>query len=565
MSIRRLLSGRSLAWGGLFGLALTCVAVQGHAADFPTNPKALTKPEPATSDTYFDAIGTKDGFVLAWNRGSSSTFQTTILIQRFNADGSPIGKPASAEGPAFLEGLPQLVDLGGGKIGVVWKGPGASGPSIKGAVYDTGSGKVGASAPLLASGGASFMHDVARMKNGKVAMVTRQSPTFGVENTMLVIADASMKASGAPRLVESDKPAPFGAATFEQTVVAFGAGGVAVYRANDDQLKGVAFDGAGKLDKPFKINTTTMPALDLFGYARFTVKAAPLTGGGYVVTWPIYDPGQALNWNVHARVYDKAGNPVGKDFIVHRDTAGDQSQPEIAAFDKGFGIGWHNVATVGAVATQRIRFFDLEGKPLSDDLVTERFGLDGPSGILVPGLDSEITQLPNGDFVKFFAVGGALLGDRIPVPALGSRKKDDIAGKPSAEMVLAGAGADKATGGAGDDTIDGGDDDDAIDGGPGADEIVAGAGDDTLTGGRGPDVFVFGPRGGKDTVLDFESSDRIDVSAFHYNRKDDVLAAAAQSGKDLVITLVDQKGGGSAVVRLKKYKREDFSAANVIQ
>lgn len=557
-----------MASGGLAAAALALGAVSAQAADFPTRPKRLTTPASGTSDTYFDVVGTTGGFVAAWNRANSTTFQTTIMIQRFTPDGSPVGRPATVDGPAFLEGLPQLADLGGGKIGVVWKGPGPSGgPAIKGAIYDAASDKVGAPSPLLASGAASFMHDVARMKNGKVAIVTRQSPAFGVESTMLLMADASMKPSGAPRVVEDDKPAPFGAATFEQTVVANGDGGVALYRANDNQLKGVAFDGAGKLGKPFQINTTSMTELDLFGYARFTVKAAPLPNGGYVAAWLIYDAGQRLSWNVHARVFDKTGKPVGKDFIVHRDTSGDQTYPEIAVFDKGFGIVWHNVAVVGAITTQRVRFFDLAGAPLSDDLVTERFGLDGPSGILVPGVDSEIAKLPNGDFIRAFGSGGSLLGDRIPAPRLGAPGDDTLAGKASSETLLARGGIDTVTGGGGDDTVDGGENGDTIDGGDGADEVVAGGGDDTLTGGAGPDVFVFRPKGGKDTVLDFQNADRIDVSAFHYNRKDDVLAAAAQSGKDLVITLVDQTDAAksSAIVRLKNVKKDKFTAANIIQ
>lgn len=567
MSIRGTLARRLLASGGLLAVALAAGAVDARAADFPTTLKAVTKPASPNSDTYFDAIGVKDGFVLAWNRVNKSDFKTTILLQRFKSDGAPVGQPVAADGPTYLEGLPQLDDLGGGKIAVVWKGPGSTTPAIKGAVYDTASGKVGAPSLLLPSGGTSFMHDVAVLKSGKVAVVTRQSPSFGVENTLLIIADASMKPVGAPKVIENDKPAPFGAATFEQTVVAHGTGGVAIYHANDDQLDGVVFDGAGKLGKPFQINTTKMPALDLYGYARFTVKAAALPNGGYVVTWPVYDPGQSLGFNLYARVFGPGGKPLGKDFIVHRDVSGDQQQPEIAVFDRGFGIAWHNTAVVASVGTQRVRFFDFLGEPLSDDLVTERYGLEGPSGVLVPGLDSEIAILPNGDFLKLFAVDGAIVGDRIPKPVLGTPKIDTIAGKAVSETLLARAGVDKVTGGGGDDTVDGGDDGDELAGGPGADEIVAGAGDDTLTGGAGPDIFVFRPRGGKDTVTDFEAVDRIDVSAFHYNRREDVVAAAAQSGKDLLIKLVDQTdpAGTSNTVRLKNFKKIDFKTTNVIQ
>ncbi|QZO02502.1 hypothetical protein [Chenggangzhangella methanolivorans] len=122
-------------------------------------------------------------------------------------------------------------------------------------------------------------------------------------------------------------------------------------------------------------------------------------------------------------------------------------------------------------------------------------------------------------------------------------------------------------GGDGDDLIDGGEDDDVIVAGAGADQIAPGGGNDTITGGPGADVFIFAPKGGKDTILDFQSIDRVDASAFHYNGREDVVAAAKQVGKDVVITLVDQTDpkGASATVRLKKYKLENFTSANVIQ
>ena len=114
--------------------------------------------------------------------------------------------------------------------------------------------------------------------------------------------------------------------------------------------------------------------------------------------------------------------------------------------------------------------------------------------------------------------------------------------------------------------IDGGESDDVIDAGPGNDHIVPAGGDDTITGGPGADVFVFRPKGGKDAILDFETIDRIDASAFHYNSHAAVVASAQQVGKDVVITLVDQTdpARANAVVKLKKYKLENFTAANVI-
>ncbi|MFC3693258.1 hypothetical protein ACFOWB_13630 [Chenggangzhangella methanolivorans] len=550
---------------GTAAMLALCCAGGAAAADFPTTPKALTAPAAGTSDSKISAVGTSSGLVVAWNRSSGTS--ATILIQRFKDDGSAVGQPLQLDGPGFVEGLPTLVDLGRGKVGVVWKGPNASfSPSLKGAVYDVATGKIGAITPVLASGAASYIHDLALLKNGKVAVVTRSFATGG-EDTTLIKLDGAMKPVGASRVVEDDVSGPFGAASYEQTVVANGSGGVAIFRASDSQLKGVPFDGAGKPGKQFQINSTTMPALDFFAFARFTVKAQPISNGGYVVTWVAYDAGQQLRFDVYARVFDSKGKAVGKDFVVHRDVSGDQAEPEIVAFDKGFGIGWHNVQVVGGFATQRMRFFDPAGKPLSEDLVTERFGIDGPSEIAIPNNNTEHAVLPNGDFLKLFAANGGIWGDRIAALAVGTPKGDKLAAKAAAATLLAREGSDEVKGGDGDDLIDGGEDDDVIVAGAGADQIAPGGGNDTITGGPGADVFIFAPKGGKDTILDFQSIDRVDASAFHYNGREDVVAAAKQVGKDVVITLVDQTDpkGASATVRLKKYKLENFTSANVIQ
>ncbi len=551
------------AVGFFFAAALT--ASQAAAADFPTIATPVTTPPAGASDSFIRTVGLSDGFVVAWNRAQSNEF--AVVVQRFKADGKPVGQPANVDkrdpGEFAIEGRPEVVNLGGDKIGVVWKG---SGPTLKGAVFDAKTGTVGAEISYLGGNtAASLIHDLVLMKNGRVALVTRSFATGG-EDTTLFILDQNMKQVGSFRIVEDDVSGPFGAGSFEQTVVAHGSGGVVIYRAVDYQLMARPFDSSGVLGAPFKINSTPMPYLDFYGFGRFTVKAEALPNGGYVVTWPTYDAGQQNFFNVFARVYDDKGKPVGKDFIVHRDVSGEQREPEIAVLAKGFAIGWHNYQRVGAYSTQRMRHFDLEGKAMSDDVVTEYLGPDGASGLSIVSEDSEYAPLPNGDVLRLFTANNRIYGDRIPGPKTGSGKNDKLEGKAGSETLLALNGKDVVTGKDGDDMIDGGESDDVIDAGPGNDHIVPAGGDDTITGGPGADVFVFRPKGGKDAILDFETVDRIDVSAFHYNSHAAVVASAQQVGKDVVITLVDQTdpARASAVLKLKKYKLENFTAANVI-
>jgi alpha-tubulin suppressor-like RCC1 family protein len=99
-----------------------------------------------------------------------------------------------------------------------------------------------------------------------------------------------------------------------------------------------------------------------------------------------------------------------------------------------------------------------------------------------------------------------------------------VTGTPGADRIAGTSGKDTLKGMAGADRIAGGAGDDAIDGGSGDDRLEGGSGRDSLTGGTGKDRFVFrrasdSPPARPDTVTDFRSGDRIDLSAFDIKPK----------------------------------------------
>ncbi len=76
---------------------------------------------------------------------------------------------------------------------------------------------------------------------------------------------------------------------------------------------------------------------------------------------------------------------------------------------------------------------------------------------------------------------------------------------------------ENAVGGGGNDVIIGNDANNKLYGGDGDDILIGGAGKDELFGGAGNDIFVFTDAdlsGGNDKIRDFETGDRIDLSAF---------------------------------------------------
>jgi Ca2+-binding RTX toxin-like protein len=106
----------------------------------------------------------------------------------------------------------------------------------------------------------------------------------------------------------------------------------------------------------------------------------------------------------------------------------------------------------------------------------------------------------------------------------------------SSDTLEGGAGNDTGAGGAGDDSIAGGDGADRLDGGLSADVLDGGRGNDRLTGGEGDDTFRYFSDSGRDTIIDFSTT----------NDKFEIRAGGVDDFDDLVIR---DNANGDAVIR----------------
>jgi hypothetical protein len=121
-----------------------------------------------------------------------------------------------------------------------------------------------------------------------------------------------------------------------------------------------------------------------------------------------------------------------------------------------------------------------------------------------------------------------------------------------------------ADGAGGNDTMIGRDDtDDVLRGGAGNDTIIGGGGDDTLTGGAGNDTFIFTAGFGHDKITDFKAGPKVvDVLQFDaglFASFAEVMAAAAQVGKDTVITFDANNSITLEKVLMSKLVVDDFA------
>lgn len=132
----------------------------------------------------------------------------------------------------------------------------------------------------------------------------------------------------------------------------------------------------------------------------------------------------------------------------------------------------------------------------------------------------------------------------------GGLSEDRLDGGTEDDTVWGGTGNDRLSGGRGDDSVFGGADNDLLfgqtgadllSGGGGDDRLDGGAGNDTLAGGGGGDTFVIARfAGDADTLTDFaDGIDRIDLRAHGFADEAAALAAAAETGGDVILTLAD--------------------------
>lgn len=141
-------------------------------------------------------------------------------------------------------------------------------------------------------------------------------------------------------------------------------------------------------------------------------------------------------------------------------------------------------------------------------------------------------------------------------------------GRSLIEAAIGGAGNDRITGnaadnklagGAGNDTLIGGLGKDKLKGGAGNDVLEGGAGNDVLRGGQGADVFRFAAGDGHDKICGFVAGeDRIEFVGLDLGFED-IVAAARQEAKGLLISIEDDLSILIKGVKLADLGADDFS------
>nr|WP_323779889.1 calcium-binding protein [Amylibacter sp.] len=224
-------------------------------------------------------------------------------------------------------------------------------------------------------------------------------------------------------------------------------------------------------------NSQSMANVNHTAGEQYHARVHALDSGGFVVTFdqnfaPATDP------RAYAQLFDSDGKPVGDLLELGAGVVGNggAGYGHIFADGTGFMIDWYgNVQEISASGGGSSGSDPIEGTKGRDVLAGTKKAdvIDGKAG---------------NDTLK--GLGGG----------------DDLIGGGGKDKLLGGGGADTLQGDGGNDRVLGGGGNDHLFGGAGSDRLDGQKGNDVLTGGGGADVFVFGNRGGKDTITDFQNN-----------------------------------------------------------
>jgi hypothetical protein len=312
--------------------------------------------EPAVA---MDAVA---GFVVAWQGpGLAEEDQEDIFARRFEPNGMPIGSEFRVNSYTQDQQLLPCVAMNiNGTFIVVWESsntPEQGDKAICGRLYDCNGVEFGAEFFINAESSVYRYPDVASDANGNFAVVW--------------LEDKSSNSIMARLFDPNDTP---------------------------------------RMDT-FKVNTVRFSSLTRPSVAMDAV-------GNFVVTWD-GDPNLASLDDIHARLYDANGTPLGEQFLVNTILTGAQQYPQAAMNDDGeFVIVWDcrndpNSESERDIYGQR---FDSQGQPVGDEFQVNTYVADdqrnpavaiGPDGRFVATWQS---YAQDGSRYGIFARPGPIIG-----------------------------------------------------------------------------------------------------------------------------------------------------------
>ncbi len=258
----------------------------------------------------------------------------------------------------------------------------------------------------------------------------------------------------------------------------------------DSNIHARVFDNAGnEITTEFRVNTpSNTPQVPEIVW---------ISNDRFVVTWSEFSaaPVADTNFSIQFAVYSETGTLIGSQRLANTTTAGIQQASDIVALkDGGFAIAWEDVSQTGGDSDSsaiRLQVFNALGEKRGEELLVNTTTSVSQSQVSLATLSDGRIAVTWRDFGTGEVM--AQIVDPRDGVVDGTSAADTLYGHDAVGDVITGFdGADSISGLAGDDTIFGGAGGDTLAGGRGDDSAHGGADSDTLNGNQGDDQLFGG-------------------------------------------------------------------------
>jgi Ca2+-binding RTX toxin-like protein len=411
------------------------------------------------------------GFVAVWVSGNWDNRE--IYAQRYDAGGLPLGNAFQVNVTTInLQTEPAVMALADNGFLVSWTSWGQDGTDggIYARRYDAGGNALNPAELQVntTANGNQTQPSLAKLADGGFAAVWQQD----YSGLYAQRYDASGNATGVETQIY---PYFFNGPSQVKAAGLSGGGYVVVWRWQEDGDNGTEvyarrYDNDGTaLDVRFRVNTSS-------AFDQGAPSITALAGGGFVIAWQSQQNGS--NSDIYARRYAADGTAQGDEFRVNNTTGGEQVSPVVAALEDGGFVAVWSSQIPGSGG------YGVYGQSYGADGV--RIGSEFRADPLGPASQSVLTPT-----VAALADGGFLIGWAAAIDNSGSNPSGiyaqhfDADGRALGALVLSFAGT------ASDEVLTGEFHANGIQGLGGNDTLNGGQGDDTLDGGEGSDTASF--------------------------------------------------------------------------
>ena len=334
------------------------------------------------------------GYVIVWTQGEGDLF-----AQRFDALGNRMsGEITIAAGSNVYEDGPSVIGLASGGFAVVWTSQAfGADTDVRMRLFNADGTPGGDSFTVHAASSTNQTQAAVTQLVGGGLIVTWSS--YSADQSDIEVWGRRLDPSGSPVGNEFLLSGNTVGVQSSTVITALPGGGLvatwqSVLRAGIDpggdntyDVYARMFDSAGQpVGGQFLVNTYTLSH-------QMRPAIATLSDGSFVIAWESHSQATETDFGLWAQRFDSAGGRIGSEFRIPNITAGDQGEVEIASLNSGgFVVSWMSYGTDGSGGGVYARQFDAAGLAVGNQFPVN-FSTSGDQ------FSPDVAALPNGRLV----------------------------------------------------------------------------------------------------------------------------------------------------------------------